>query len=1161
MKLVISAFICFLLTFSLIYAITSTPNGNFSVTPNEIMLNWTNNYRANATISFLTVGDVTVEVMNSTSVLTANYSQPNEQTYCSNSYKLFVINVNQSNEYNNTITNSSPYSGMMTVVDDVFQFNHKACSPGRYSTSRFTFRDANTPNETANISVIIDIPISSYNNPELASTYTSSFSGTLPPNASYHSYFFNTTEIANATALAINLTGWSSNQDVDVFLLDNNNNLKAKSINTSTEYMVYSFLPSQQAFWEIRVSGFSSSSMPYSGSLIFSTLNSSKRSFDIGVVNVSDLTQTTFSLTNEGSLDLTITESKVLYHVDRFAASSSRNFTFFVPTSDIVSKVKVSLNWTGNSNYSFNLYNKDGILVASSANKHLPAKYSNVMQEEFNETTQISSGIWRLEVKNVSKSEDAYTVEIYQYVSPSNWISTNFTSTTLNPHTSSDVELNITIPNTSWDGIYEGYLEYVDSRNVGIRLPISINVTTPVLLINSTLSSNQIYIKDNYGRNSTRYVLLPINNTGFYNLSITMLNSSQKLYGSGSYTANFTFNQITSIPRYGSDMLSINISFNDSLPKGTYTGWIYINATNDNENFTSHPQSAYNISITLDLTDELEVRILEIISKDGDRAMNNSNVNENVTARFKIFLMDGTEVGASNPLSTSNFWIWLSHTNFSYRIPSSGSLSLYNHTNPIYIDDYQVNFTVPSGYLGGLYSVYLNLTWITGSAIYRGQGFNSSFIINNTALSMSTPNSTNIKLSIDTDYGFFINITNYGEKAYSSYTVKLNESCSGYDISATSAVGDCYESKSGSTFTISPKAYSSSCGLLWTISSGSSNASACKSYIIVSPTTGWVDPAKINVTVTVSTSSSQQQQQEEEPIEVVEEEEEEEEVASKFFTVNYTDLISIEQGENKTVSLKVTNENETHAQSVKLSILLINSTWYKVSPSNAYSVQPEDSYIYRILFAIPEDVDIKDYNGQFKAESKDYTKTGDFKLRVLPGSKLKAKINKSLAIYENETLALELKLNETRSKGGNISSIESKIKTLRDMIAEAKGYVITGDYRSAYFMLDTIKQLIENVSTEEKQLMTGKTFLGAFNWFIAVVILVSAIVAGVIVYLFWPVGVKFNLKKIDLNIFKSKKPKDSQLKEIKEALKKKKTEESKQEESTDASKTDLDFFN
>ncbi|HDN73548.1 MAG TPA: hypothetical protein ENG16_00810 [Archaeoglobus sp.] len=716
----------------------SSPSRQFNVTPDILYLNWTNDYSSNITITKNdSLSSLTIEITNGTDLVYANYSQTGQpSSLCAPSYyRLFVIGPSG---YNNTIGVSNSVN--VTIADEpIDSYDHTQCLPGRYWIQNLHIRNATQTTENTSITVFIDIPISQENNDNLLSKGTASFNGVLSENSTiYHSYFFNITELsdgsANVTGVAINLSLSSGN--ADLFLFDDSQVLKAKSINSDSqnELLIYNFLPYNSAMWEIRIYGNSTSQIPYEGYVIFTGLNflnASNRqrisNLDFGTRNASY--QQTLNITLKNELNISspsITQSIVLYQVKRFNGSGAKNFTFFVPDSSIANKIKASLYWNGDSNYSINVYDEDGDLVGSSINKHVNAKKVGVEREEYVETTSIGSkaGFWRIEVKNHTTTTDPYNLTVRIYVSSSDWFETNFSQVSLNGtnqiNNSTDIQINLTVPNNTMNGTYEGYIQYLDSRNGGIRIPLRISVTTPMLIVNDTMSSMTAKVDENYGANLTKTVTFFLNNTGDLDLSVSLTNSSGKLTcvsGTGcssGYFANFTYNQITSIPKNSYKILQVNISFNSSMPKGIYQGWITIWGNNSNVELSAHPYSTFNITLKLNLTDLVKVDVFGVKTADGNTMIENSSKSENVTANVELYYINGTKVELENALNTSNFTVWLVNKNVtSYRIPASGSLSLFNGTTPLYISltGYSINFTVPANKPGGYYDVYVSTSF------------------------------------------------------------------------------------------------------------------------------------------------------------------------------------------------------------------------------------------------------------------------------------------------------------------------------------------------------------------------------------------------------------------------------------------------------------------
>jgi len=765
----------------------------FYVKPIEIFLNLTNvptPYRQNITIITNTSNSISIDVLvNDSSRLSGNYTQAGSTTPCQND---FVIVAQNTSGGGNTVYSLSPGSSTnFTLIFNVSS-DLRTCKPGRYYTSNFVIRNLTNSTENLTIAVTVDLSISSNNSGNINLPYTgiASFNGGLLLNAkTYHLYHFNTSEVTNATSVYINISWANSSQDIDLFLFDNSGNLLAKSINKTgtSESLFYSFLPFSPTVYEIRLYGNSTSAITYNGNVIFSTLNSTNRTLNFEVRNVSSQTNQTFALNNTGNLTLSnVTESKDLYHVNMFSDNVTKIFTFLAPDSTVSRGLKVSLNWTGAGNYSLYLYNPSGTLIASSINKHLYANVSSAMREEYAETTSITKGVWRAEVKNSTPTADNYTLTIYQYiVNPSDWINTTYNTTTFNGTSLQNyvhnitVNITLTIPNKSMDGIYEGYVRYTSSANQIINLPVTINVTTPMLVVNNTIESETFILTENYGFNLTRSVTFQVNNTGFYDIAVNITNSSSNLTCnaaltsgcSGNYT-NFTFNSFNSIGNYNYQNLTVNVTFNSSLPQGAYDGWIFINATGETESLSSHPYRTFNLTFRLNLTDALVVRTISATSTDGDNTVNLSSVPENVTVKIIVSYVNGTNVtdlvlNDTDPrdLSKNFTGVWLFEPNVSYRYPRSGSLLMYKGTDPIFYGGYyNINATIPSdtsGMPGGVYAIYVNVSHKRDSFSYSGYGDGAYITVNSTGFYM---NSSTPPINVDngSSTNFTIKIYNFG---------------------------------------------------------------------------------------------------------------------------------------------------------------------------------------------------------------------------------------------------------------------------------------------------------------------------------------------------------------------------------------------------------------
>lgn len=1120
---------------------SSSPIGQFNVTPDFLYLNWTNNYSSNITIEIYnqTYANISVQILNTSSHVIGNYSQTGQLSdYCNSTYyHLFVINT--TGGYNNTIGPINE-SVNVSILDNV-GYNHLLCKPGRYWIQKFTIKNATLDNETANITVYIDIPIS-----PSTTTGIGDFNGVLLINSTiYHSFYFNTSSIPNATGIKINLTGWSSSQDIDLFLLDNSSTptLKAKSINTTTsESLLYSYLP-QGMMWEIRIYGNSTSNASDSGNILFTTLNvtnasdSSQQvsSINLGNMNASETKQINIRLKNEGNLTLSnVAESKELYFTRIFGGSGTKNFTLLVPNSSIASKVKASLNWTGSSNYSLKIYNQSDSLLVTSVNKHFNANKTGVMQEEYNETTNIgsSAGLWKFEVYNSSVNDtDPYNLTVYVYVSPSNWTATNYTTMTFNRtgnnNYTTDVQVNFTVQNNSLDGSYEGYIQYLDNNGAGIKVPISLNVRTPMLVVNNSLSSMTSTIHENYGVNQTRSVNFLLNNTGYYNLGLVLTNSTILTCFSGScsgYFANLTYNQITSINNYSFQTLNVNITYNSSMPVGIYEGWIFMNGSSSTTSLSSHPYETFNLTLRLNLTNILDVRNYGITSSGNDNIINNASAAENITLNFKIYYVNGIEIENQNALNTSNFTVWLTHKNMSsYRIPStSGSLSLYNGTTPIYINDYSLLATVPANQPGGTYDVHLMANYTKNpSAFYGGESVNQTLVINNSAVSLSFMNSTSITVSEVTTGYYFVNATNYGPKTAMGSIVFSNASCANNIFGTEASTSSCSATASGNTWKEINLGNGTSCYFGWklTFFNVTGDRSCGVNNIKITYNESNLQNATIynilvededvggGTTTTASEGGTEGETSTTTTIPIV---------TIKYLNItSYPSVVSVTQGANKTENVTVKNINNTLTQKVNLTIILIDSTWYNIYPSVGVTIANKSSYTYNATFMIPENATVKDYSGKFFAESSYGGTTQDFTLRVVPGIELQSQISVNLSSYQTEIQNLEKEINKTKNQ--NNTEAKTLFNQLKEKFNQASSYFNQSDYRSAYDLLDDIESLLNQTRTALSIGPGTSIGIGFIDWKDLgkwIIVAVVAVVAIVLGYLFWPTSGGYKPQKV-----------------------------------------------
>lgn len=1136
--------------------VKSKPDASFNIT-SDLWINWTNlidgRYGVNMTIgvNHSYTGDFLIQVLNDTSTyedsaLNQNYSQGNTPGSVCEDMPLLVRLENGT--YSEGIGSMNPASDDSTDISLIFY--NPQCKPGRYYTDRFTLKNA-TGGGNANATIYLDIPISTSNTLS-NSTMSGSFTGSIPINhSSYHSYYFNATSaqnmtggISNATGVMINL---SAARDLDIFLFDNIGELIALSNSkTASDSMRFNYLPFSASMWEVRISGNHTSATSYTGRIFFTTLNITNEtddrvdSVDFGTLNISGNASKNLILENTNNVSISgLRETVELYYVKRFTGLGTGNHTFMVPGTG-VSKVEAIMNWNGSSNYSFNMYKPGETLVGSSLGRHGFSNVSKAMKQEENYTTDISttSKHWRIEVTANTPSTDNYALTVKIHVSDtSEWISSNFSgSVNLNrtghPNSQKLINVSLTGRTSALDGNYEGKLKYLDRNNVGIEVPIGFTVKVPVLAVNDTLNSDTYVVNENYGENLARTVYFNISNLGTYAMSLNFTDTG-KLSCSPScsgYNASLSYNTTATVPANSFSIIEVTTSFNRSMPMQTlYSGWIKINATNNDISLTSRPYTMFTLNVKLNLTNQMHL-VLSTRSNNGTYVVNSSR-NENATLMLDAWYMNRSSK-ATNMVLTNITSVWLQETNVtgsSGRIPVTGNFTLYKGTDPVYCTascpswgagswggtgHHFVNFTIPSGSAGGMYRTYANISYISGGQAFNytlsGLGVsvwnstNQPLFIDNAGLKMTAMNSTTLSLAANASYVFAVNVSNYGPRKSSSASIRFSEGCGGYRILTTAgsygfnACAGSYDTGSNKfTFTTPIAAHNTSCVVFWTIKAGTSAASACTANIIADDA-NWFDSYAVNLSITItgnvdggvtvpplspsapSTTTYS---------------------ASLQFTQAESFLYLVQNSSNTTL-VEVKN-NGNVSQAVTFTIESIDSSWWSSDQLSA-TLASGSKGKFLVTFDVGN-VKVGDYAGKFKASSPNTTITSDFTLRILPSAASIIEINDTILIYKNQLAQLLEDINNANAAGINVSTAVEKYDLLKAKIDQADALLKAGKYFEAFTLYDEIETLIADAQAALEAAREEAT-AGQLDIPWTTVIIVAVIVAAVLVfgYLFWP---------------------------------------------------------
>ena len=1088
----------FLIFLGVSFSQNQSSSEEFNVTE-KVLLNLKNNFTANVSVKNNANYNITLTFENSSAI---------QSLYVPNSSLYFLV-INETGDYSkeNFILNNSRANFTIQVY-----CNQTYCFPGKYKGNFIIFNSTNQT-ENATVEVEVDLPIFTDENG------TSFFIGVFPYNSStYHSLYFNTSSLENATGVTIllidmtlgNGTEANGTSYLDIFLLDESGNLRAKSLvkevaceNQTECYDIkllnYKYLPKNEV-WEIRVAN-STKEVIYAGILTLTTLNITNESeqiseIDFGGLNSTlSLKSTTIDLKNEGQRPLEVSDGPNFIsfaYLERFEGNSSKNFTILIPGGEIVNWTEVSLEWKGSSSeYSLFVYDPLGNLKGESTNKSTSAKVCNVEREEFVKIEQkdLLPGYWKISVTNTTSSNDDYNLTVFLYLNSREWVKTNFTSSILNYTNSTAVEINLTLGKTALDGEYIGYINYIhdDYGLSWITLPIHAYVNTSMLVVNGTFNSSLIKLKENTEFNTTKTLNITIENPGSYAL---ILNStSSGILKNRDKNITLLFDAPSSIPPNSSGLLNITLiinTLNTSNTPGTYEGWVYLNSSEAN------PYKAFNLTLQVNLTDELKVEIYDLKTADGDKEVENPSLSENITLVFNVTLVNNTSFES---LLKDNFKVWLNHANVSYRIPGEGELDVTNASNSIFNGNYSANFSLPSQKPGGLYIVNLRATY--GSL--SGEDSFNYLLVNNTGLRMNPI----ADFSVYNGTSFLVNVSidNFGPLNATNAIIKITPGnclasvafhsgrCEGVSLTGGSEV----------TFNLSGNKVNA-CYVVWNLTAGtpSDSIASCDSKI-EGISGAWFWNLTFWTTVTKQTGGGAGGG------------------AQPYYFYNLTfikaeSLIVLKQ--NSTNSTIVIIKNTGNAsQEITFGILNINSSWYRINSTGA-TLAPNQQAAFLVNFSVGME-EAKDYAGRFRAYSPNKTIISDFTLRILPlvvinESQIR-EINDTLLIYKVEMLNYSLQINASKQKGYDVSSAEQIFSELEKKIEEAESFIAQGNYTAAQELFPTIQTLLNQLE-EELGKITKPEGKG-LDWTLIVIVIVAIAGAIILIYLFWPTKTGYIVEK------------------------------------------------
>jgi hypothetical protein len=1131
----------------------------FNMTPRSLYLNWTNDYMANITLGmWYGASYINITIDNATTIVSGNYTQRDSfgvagypKYYPSNRGCFDQVDTTKDSPF--LMQNGSGVYSNVTHLRNSGQLETDArfvmdyvCPPGRYwgIINITNTTNASVTGDNVNLTLQVDIPISTAN--ELNSTTgVGRFGGTMPANAAtYHYYYFNTSNVTNATSITVNLTWADMSKDIDIFLFDSSGSLMAKSIDRGqNESLYYGHLPKDET-WEIRVYGNLSASEKYAGLVYISLLNASKNydlnsladMLDFGSMNPSQRVEKNITLRNGVDYLLqSVVQSMEVYHLEYFTSNESiesENKTFILPLS--ATRVRASVNWSGASDYNITLYSPGGTIMGTSTNKSATANKTGAVQEEFVDISNgLAEGIWTVNVRNdTTVGLDAFNIIVKYWVPASSWIQTNYTTidinNTGNENDTRTIHINLTAQNITTSGQFGGSLKYRPQTGTILSIPIRANVTVPMLMANNTFNNKTVVFEDNIGINKTITFNITLQNKGNANMaSITASNSSGQLR-SGSNRLNFTFDYPSSLDAGESALVNVTFNINEldtSHNSGIYTGWIVLNSS------AARPYDAFNISMRFNLSNKLRINIISVLAPNGFDNIEEFTQDRNLTIKLKVYYLNGTEI--TDIPNLSNFSVRLEETNISaYKVPSSGYLTTSKARANLYqTDAYYLNSTVPANRSGGRYYTNVSLTYSAASQSFTGKAGQSSVSINRSGLYLGISR-TSLTITEGTTSGIFLNVSaiNYGV-IDASGTIGLDYSGDSSDCSLITfgRPDDAYidaKDASGSNTQdfdeaewddIEITANGSMGWYRWKFSAANTSSDKVCTLKVNSsnPTlnnkTFLITINAIEGTTDDSTTTSGGGA---------------DDTSTNIYNysvdiTDFPDTFNVILGESNTTNITVKN-NGNMSTEVKVSVSINGGITATVSPESWY-IPWGGTREYTITFDVSDSATLGEHTGTFKAMvtiKTDKYNTETFKFNVLSTPERESELSSS---YDNYSLEFDdVVANFTAIKNSgllpveNLTSVEILINDTLNILRDIKAALDRGDYATAETLLSEMKSNINRVKADIESLSTEKekaaeAAMGGL-WVWVVVGVIIAAVAGLFVYMMLPIESGFSMK-------------------------------------------------
>jgi hypothetical protein len=631
---------------------------------------------------------------------------------------------------------------------------------------------------------------------------------------------------------------------------------------------------------------------------------------------------------------------------------------------------------------------------------------------------------------------------------------------------------------------FNASVELLEASMLGNGVPAAVTVTN----------------KTSRGYSTTLMTYFWLNNSADYDVNITGVTSSLlNLTTDSSKNMQFLLYNITApwnLSANNGTLVAANISvntLNTSNTEGNYVGWMAF--TTDR----GYPSSNLNVTFTINLTSALTLDGITFANESGGTMIApGAKLNINVIPRWQ----NGTAVPNINP---GNFSAWITHQNSS-RLGSAANLSLTLNGSVAWNNShYLLNTTLPSGALGGTYTLYVSAWENTSLNGGTGATAANALMVNDSALRLTLYNAANsveitessIGLSGGSTVNFYASVTNYGTKTATAVNVTRGSASCGTasgdsTVGATIGIGDLAAGASNST--------GSTTSNRWTYTAPNSTTSCTLVFTANAGGTAW-DRQNVTLTfsVTVSggsgttgdSSSSGQQGQESNTTQTTSN------PTTEMTILDWPKETYVVQGASQSFSVRVKNSGTTQLDDVMVAIEGVTSGWWSSVDKH---MLPRGTFSdWNAAFSIPATAPVANYSITFVANNPKTTARATGLLIVTPGPATQEEIRNNITNMTDAFAAFQKELEKMKTAGKDVAQANASLGEAFALLKQAGDSVASSNWLAAFNQLAAARVKFDDAHvklTGASKATASAVLPGAFD-FSTAGLLVGVFMSGV----------------------------------------------------------------